>query len=73
MSAAEKITDHAKIRKWAESRGGKPSKVKDVKGGGGILRFDFQEKDAKLEEISWDGFFKIFDDDKLACWNKKRR
>lgn len=66
MASAEKITDHDKIRKWAESRGGRPSKVKNVKGEGGILRFDFQEKDESLEEISWDEFFKIFDDNKLA-------
>ena len=68
MSAAETITDHDQIKKWAESRGGRPSKVqtKDAHDGSGILRFDFQEKDDNLEEISWEEFFQIFDDNKLA-------
>lgn len=68
MSAAETITDHAKIKKWAEDRGGRPSKVKtaDAHDGSGLLRFDFQDPDENLEEISWDEFFKIFDDNKLA-------
>jgi hypothetical protein len=66
ISSAEKITDHEEIKAWAQARGGRPSKVKDVGGDGGILRFDFQEPDDKLEEISWDEFFKIFDERKLA-------
>ena len=66
MSAAEKITDHKKIKAWAEARGGKPAKVRDSKGPGGILRFEFQDPDDKLEVIEWDEFFKIFDDSKLA-------
>jgi hypothetical protein len=66
MSAAEKITDHKKIQEWAESRGGKPAKVRDSKGPGGILRFEFQDPDDKLEPIEWDEFFKIFEDNKLA-------
>jgi hypothetical protein len=66
MSSAEKITDHEDIKAWAEARGGRPSRVRDVEGDGGILRFDFQEPDDTLEEISWDEFFKIFDERKLA-------
>ncbi len=66
MSSAEKITDHEEIKAWAQERGGRPSKVKGVGGDGGILRFDFQEPDDKLEEISWDELFKIFDERKLA-------
>lgn len=68
MSQAEKITDHAKIKAWAEERGGRPSKVGATagKGGDGVLRFDFGDKDDALEEISWDEFFKIFDENKLA-------
>ncbi len=30
MSSAEKITDHEETRGWAQARGGRPSKVKDV-------------------------------------------
>lgn len=68
MSQAKKITDHDEIRAWAEKRGARPARVKDTEGerGGGVLRFDFQEQDEKLEEISWDEFFKIFDESELA-------
>jgi hypothetical protein len=68
MSQAKKITDHDEIRTWAEERGGRPARVADTagKGGGGVLRFDFGEKDDRLEEISWEEFFEIFDDNELA-------
>jgi hypothetical protein len=74
MSAAEKTTDHKEIRKWIESRGGRPARVTstapghedDKNGSGGILRVDFQEPDESLEEISWDEFFDIFEEHKLA-------
>lgn len=56
--------DHDAIRQWAESRGGRPSVVKETDGG--ILRIDFAEPDDSLAEISWDEFFKIFDDSNLA-------
>lgn len=68
MSQAKKITNHDEIRSWAEERGGRPARVKSTagKGGGGVLRFDFQEPDEQLETISWDDFFEIFDDNDLA-------
>ena len=68
MSDAKTTTDHGDIRKWIEARKGRPSVVEGTEGkdGEGILRVDFQEKDDKLEEISWDGFFKTFEDRKLA-------
>lgn len=68
MSEAKVTTDHDEIRQWAEERGGRPSRVKDTggKGGPGILRLDFGDKDEGLEEISWDDFFKAFDDNELA-------
>ncbi len=65
MSDAKTTTSHATIKKWAEARGGRPSVVR-THGKGGILRFDFGEKEDNLEEISWDEFFKIFDDGELA-------
>jgi hypothetical protein len=68
VSEAKKITDHDEIRTWAEARGGRPSRVKSTGGrdGGGVLRFDFGERDEELEEISWDEFFDIFDENDLA-------
>jgi hypothetical protein len=68
MSSATTTTDHKFIRQWVEERGGRPTKVKGVpeKGGEGILRVDFAEPDEKLEEISWDEFFRTFEDRKLA-------
>lgn len=68
MAQADTTTDHDAIRSWIEKRGGRPTKVKDTEGsdGEGILRVDFAEPDAKLEEISWDEFFKTFEDRKLA-------
>jgi hypothetical protein len=59
-------TDHGTIRDWAEARGGRPARVADTGGEGGILRIDFQEPDAGLEEIDWDTFFEVFEDRGLA-------
>jgi hypothetical protein len=65
-------TDHDEIRKWAEANGGKPAAVarthsdQDV----GIVRIMFPDapnsEHAALTEISWDDFFKEFEDRKLA-------
>ncbi len=68
MSAAEKITDHDKIKQWCETHGGKPAKVRtdDAEENSGILRIEFRDTDDKLEVIEWDEFFKIFEDSKLA-------
>jgi hypothetical protein len=65
MSSSETTTDHEKIRKWVEARGGHAARVK-ASGNGGILRIDFGEPEETLEPISWDEFFKIFDENHLA-------
>ncbi|MFU0505191.1 hypothetical protein [Pseudaminobacter sp. NGMCC 1.201702] len=65
MTASKTTTDHDEIRRWAEKRGGKPSRVGDAKEGG-ILRFDFGEPEESLEEISWERFFEIFEENDLA-------
>lgn len=63
-------TDHETIKKWAEARGGKPATVKNTesKGEPGVLRIDFPgyKGEGSLEEISWEQFFKKFDENKLA-------
>lgn len=68
MSQARKITDHEEIMSWARERGARPSRVRETadEDGGGILRFDFGEPDARLEQISWDDFFEIFETNGLA-------
>ncbi len=68
MAEGQVTTDHKAIRKWAEERGGHPATVKSTAAAGeaGILRLDFDPKDEKLEEISWDEFFDKFDEAKLA-------
>lgn len=67
MSSATTTTDHDAIRKWIEDRGGRPSKVEATGGeNNGLLRIDFREPDEGLEQIDWDEFFKIFDENDLA-------
>src|SRR5689334_9461911 len=68
MARAQVTTDHEKIRKWAEARGGHPADVKGTGGkkDAGILRLDFGPPEEKLEEISWDAFFEKFDESELA-------
>ena len=69
MSTSETTTDHDTIKKWIEDRDGRPTIVKstgDSGQGGGLLRVDFREKDEELEEVDWQEFFKIFDENKLA-------
>jgi hypothetical protein len=65
VSSATTTTNHEEIRKWIEERGGRPARVKS-RGDGGILRVDFREPDESLEEIGWDEFFRIFEENNLA-------
>jgi glutathione synthase/RimK-type ligase-like ATP-grasp enzyme len=67
VSSSETTTDPDVIRKWAESRNGRPAVVKGTEGGDGegILRIEFRHGD-KLEDIEWDEFFETFEDRKLA-------
>jgi len=71
VSTAQRTRDHDQIRKWIEDRKGRPSVVCATAGkggskkGGGLLRIDFGEADEGLEEIGWDEFFAIFDDNDL--------
>lgn len=70
MSTSNTTHDHKVIQKWAEERGGVPSKIK---GTGkdedeGVLRIHFPEKsdkDDQFEEIGWVDFFENFDANKL--------
>ena len=63
-------TDHKFIREWVEERGGTPACVKGTGGrkDPGMIRIDFPgwSGEDSLEPISWDEWFKAFDDNKLA-------
>ncbi|WP_187973318.1 hypothetical protein [Aquibium microcysteis] len=65
MSEARTTTSHDEIREWAEARDGHPAMV-ETKGKGGILRIDFGEPEDGLEQIEWDEFFRIFEENDLA-------
>jgi hypothetical protein len=70
--AANTTTDHETIRDWAESKGGKPAAVDRTHQGGdvGIIRIMFPDSPRSehhsLVEITWEEFFKQFEDSKLA-------
>lgn len=68
MSESKRTTDHEEIKAWATKRGGRPSRVKGSGKGksDGVLRFDFGEDDEVLEDMSWEDFFRVFDERKLA-------
>ncbi|MEU4575750.1 hypothetical protein ACBI99_23635 [Nonomuraea sp. ATR24] len=58
-------TDHDVIRKWADERGARPATVPGTEhdGRAGVLRFDFPGYGGDdLEEISWDDWFRTFDE-----------
>ena len=61
--------DHNTIKKWAEERDGKPAVVESTSNsskGGGLLRINFPGyAEDNLKNISWEEFFRIFDDNKL--------
>ena len=63
-SEAKVTTDHDEIREWVEERGGHPARVKGTE----LLRIDYPgfSGEQKLEEISWDEFFKAFEENNLA-------
>ena len=62
-NAAKRTTDHDRIREWVEARMGRPSVVESTwDGNSGLLRIDFGEPDEALTELSWDDFFRIFDE-----------
>lgn len=68
---AKTTTDHEEIKDWATKRGGVPSVVKgtvDRPEGIGMLRINFPGYGGSqsLSEISWEDFFKTFDERGLA-------
>jgi hypothetical protein len=68
MSEGKTTTDHATIRQWVETRGGRPARVKGTGSArdAGLLRVDFGPQEDRLEPISWEQFFETFERSKLA-------
>ena len=67
---ARVATDHDEIRNWAEQRGAKPACVKGTEreDASCLLRLDFPgySGEGSLEHISWDRWFRVFDNRSLA-------
>lgn len=70
MNKTHSTVDHEEIQRWAEERGAQPARVKETGAPGdvGVLRFDFPGVGAEesLEPVSWDEFFRKFDEKNLA-------
>ena len=68
--SAKTTTDHEEIRRWVESRGGRPACVIGTGGRGdtGMLRIDFPGYSGEdtLQEIGWDEWLQAFDENRLA-------
>jgi hypothetical protein len=66
--SAVATTDHDEIRRWVEERGGRPASVSGSHddADGGILRIDFGPKEASLDPIDWEPFFRTFEERGLA-------
>src|ERR1044071_10361365 len=68
-TTSKTTTNHNEIKRWVEERDGHPAIVKGTeKGGSALLRIDYPgfSGEDRLEEITWDEFFEIFDENKLA-------
>ncbi|MEA2362932.1 MAG: hypothetical protein QOD71_2077 [Thermoleophilaceae bacterium] len=69
QSKSRTTTDHDEIRRWVEEHGGKPAIVRGTEDGdGAVLRIDFPggAGEESLEQVSWDEWFRIFDERGLA-------
>ena len=68
-SSAKTTTDHEEIRRWVDSRGGRPACVRGTGGqrDTGMLRIDFPGYSGAetLQEISWDEWLRAFDENDL--------
>lgn len=57
--------NHDEIKQWAEDRGGRPSVATSPRSAG-FLAIDFGEGGAVLEQVSWDEFFRMFEENDFA-------
>jgi hypothetical protein len=60
-------TSHEVIKQWAEERDATPATVEGTEHGDhlGVLRFDFGGDTQRLRHVSWDEWFKTFDERQL--------
>lgn len=69
-SSGKVTTNHEEIRRWVESKGGCPARVKGTGRGSdpGILRIDYPGFSGveTLERMPWDKWFDAFDKNNLA-------
>jgi len=70
MASAQPVTDHRRIREWAEARKAKPACVRGTggKNDSGMIRLDFPgfTGSETLQSISWDEWFRAFEENNLA-------
>lgn len=74
-SEAKKTKNHQEIQRWAEERDGKPASVKGT-GHPGVLRIEFEgfgEGSYALEAVSWEDWFKKFDEEDLTFLYQEKK
>jgi hypothetical protein len=75
--ATKRTTDHGTIREWVERRGGTPASVRDsdYDDEDGVLHIDFPGGggEESLEHISWDEWFRKFDEEELCFLYQEER
>ena len=75
-SQTHTTVDHDEIRRWVEEHGGRPARVRGTgNGDAGVLRIDFPggAGEEALEPISWDEWFRTFDEQRLALVYQERK
>jgi hypothetical protein len=69
-------TDHHEIRRWVEDVGGRPARARIAASGAAtdVPRLDIpgEAKNENLEPISWDDWFRKFDEAGLALLYEER-
>ena len=64
---SKSTTDHDDIKKWVEERDGKPAVITREGNATELLRINFPDYDEEnLQEIEWDKWFEVFDENELA-------
>ncbi|MHA7279709.1 Rho termination factor N-terminal domain-containing protein [Arthrobacter sp. MDT2-2] len=68
-------THHEVIKQWAEARNARPATVEGTEHGDhlGVLRFDFNEDTDKLRHVSWEEWFRTFDERRLNFIYQEQR